>query len=289
MFDLHLHSTFSDGSDKVEILIDKIKDAGVHYFSVTDHDTALSARTILSSEELKEKIRKNNLTYVTGVEWSCRYNGYSMHILAYDFDPFMPEIFEFEKEIKEILKEQTEQRLIKIQEQGYIFSKKSIEFLNSVTNVKKPHLANCLVRDGYFETIQDAMNNCLSKIRLPKKFSLDAEKVIRTLSKLGAKMVWAHSIHGLGKKPITFEEIEDLCIQMKEFGLSGLECYYSLYTKEEIDKLIEIANKLDLFITVGSDYHGENKVVKIAEVSSDGSKVNEKNIKVKDIFKNIIQ
>ena len=289
MFDLHLHSTFSDGSDNVDILIEKIKKAGVNYFSITDHDSALSARTILSNKNLQNKIRENNLTYVTGTEWSCKFNGYSIHILSYDFDPFLPEVLEFEKEIKAILREQTEQRLIKIAEMGYTFSKESMDYLKSQTNVKKPHLANCLVRDGYFETIQDAMNICLSKIKLPKKFSLDAEKVIKTLSNCGAKMVWAHSIHGLGKKPISFEEIETLCVEMKKIGLTGLECYYSLYNKDEINKLIEIANKLGLFITCGSDYHGENKVVKIAEISSDGSKVDEKNIKIKEIFKNVIE
>lgn len=287
MFDLHIHSTFSDGSDDVEELIDKVKIAGIDYFSITDHDIALSARTIFNSEELKQKIRDNGLTYVTGVEWTCGFMGYGMHILAYDFDPFAPEIIAFEKEIKAILKEKSAFRFKAVEEAGYKLSKESMDFLNSRENIRKPNIANCLFNDGYFETYQDAIT-FLNSIKYPRKYRLDADKVISTLSKIGAKMVWAHSIHGIGKKPISFEEVEMLASEMKKFGLAGLECYYSLYNEQEIKKLVEIANKLGLFITCGSDYHGKNKYVKLAETSVDETQTDENDIKVNEIFKNTI-
>ena len=295
MFDLHIHTTFSDGSDTVDEIIDKVYNAGIDYFSITDHDTALSARTILSSESLKNKIKNYGLTYVTGTEWTCQFlceqNGkkYSVHILSYDFDPFNKNVIALEKEIKDLLKEKSDYRFFAINQMGYKLSENSMEFLNSRENIRKLDMANVLVNDGYFENVQDAINNCLETIKYPKKYKLDGRKVLKTMSDIGAKMVWAHSIHGLGKKPISYEEIEMIITEMKQYGLSGLECYYSLYDQKEIAKLVEIAKKYNLFITCGSDFHGKNKTVNLAETSRDGTIVDEKNITVNEIFKNIVK
>ncbi|MBQ8425721.1 MAG: PHP domain-containing protein [Clostridia bacterium] len=289
MFDLHIHSTYSDGSDDVETIIDKIKETNIKYFSITDHDTALSAREILSSSKLQNKIKNYGLTYVTGVEFTCRFRGYKAHILAYDYDPSSMTIQKFEKQIKEILKQKDVLRRAGIEELGYKFSTESTEFLNSRENVRKLDVANCLVNDGYFNDPQDAIKLAIDKVKIKGKFRLDGEEVIRELSKEGVKMVWAHSIHGINEEPLSFEEIENVAGQMKEVGLSGLECFYSLYNKEEISKLVNIANKLGLFITSGSDYHGKNKYVSLAEISCDGTIDTENIVSASKYFKNVIK
>ena len=288
MFDLHMHSTFSDGKDDVETLIKNVKNAGIDYFALTDHDTALGCRTILKSEELKNLIKSNNLTFVTGVEFTCLYNGYKMHILAYDFDPFAPEVLALEQQMTDLLKEKDVHRFKFLEDNGYVLSEKSKEFLNSRINIRKLDLANCLVNDGYFDDVQVAIWECLENIKYPRQYRLNAVEVVETMTKIGAKMVWAHSLHGLKEEPITHEEVDKVVTELKPHGLVGLECYYSLYNAEEIAGLIEIANKHDLFITCGSDYHGKNKYVQLTEMSCDGTLVDENNIKVKSIFKNVV-
>lgn len=289
MFDLHMHTTFSDGKDSLEELIENVSKTDIKFFSITDHDIAESARKIYSSAELQNKIKEKGLKYVSGCEFTCIYNGYEMHILAYDFDPKHPEIARFEKEFSDLLKEKDIYRYKYLEDNGYILSKESKEFLQSRVNVRKLDLANCLVNDGYFETLKSAIWDCLENVPYPRKYRLDAKDVVESLSKIGAKMVWAHSIHGLGEDPITFEEIEQICTELKEYGLAGLECYYSLYNKEEIENLKKIAQKLDLFITAGSDYHGSNKKVALAELSVDGTVPIDDEIKVETIFKRVIQ
>lgn len=288
MFDLHIHSTFSDGKDDIETLIDNVKKAGIDYFALTDHDTALGCRTILESESLKQKIKDNGLTFVVGTEFTCIYENYKMHILAYDFNPFAPEVFELEQKMTDLLKEKDIYRFKFLEDNGYILSEKSREFLNSRVNIRKLDIANCLVNDGYFENTTSAIWDCLENVKYPREYRLDAQEVIEKMTKIGAKMVWAHSLHGLKETPITHEEVDMNVKKLKPYGLVGLECFYSLYDKDEIAGLIDIAKKNDLFITCGSDYHGKNKAVALAERSSDGSEVDESLIKVRGIFKNTI-
>ena len=289
MFDLHIHSTYSDGTDDVETIINNIAKTNIKYFSITDHDVAESAREIFASKKLQKLIKDNGLTYVPGIEMTCKFNNYKMHILGYDYDPDLPEIKHFEKEVNLLLKEKDVYRQEKLKEMGYIFSEKSMQFLNTRKNIRQLDVAKCLVDDGYFSDNQDAITLALKKIHYPKSYKLDGGEVVKTLAEKGVKMVWAHSLHGIGEKPITFEEVESVLVELKKLGLSGLECYYSLYNADEINRLIEIAKKLDLFITIGSDYHGTNKYVKLGEVSCDGTIPQDGEIKVESIFSNIIK
>lgn len=288
MFDLHIHSTFSDGKDDIDTLIKNVNNAGIDYFALTDHDTALGCRTILNSEELKQKIRDNGLTFVVGAEFTCLFEGQKMHILAYDFDPFAPEVLDLEQQMSDLLKLKDVERFKFLEDAGYVFSDKSKEFLKSRVNIRKLDIANCLVDDGYFDEVEVAIQECLQKIKYPRKYRLDGKEVLEKMNKIGAKLVWAHSLHGLKEKAITHEDVDRFVAMMKPLGLAGLECFYSLYDVNEIAGLVEIANKHGLFITCGSDYHGKNKAVQLAEMSSDGSPVDESMIKVKDIFKNTI-
>ena len=238
MIDLHLHSTCSDGKDTIEQLIEVVKNAGIKYFSITDHDTAKAGREILMSDELKTKIKDYDLTYVTGCEFSVLYGEQEMHILAYDFDPFAPEVLEIEKKFSDLLEAKDKFRL-KYVEDHYKLSEESYAYLETKENVRKLDFANCLVNDGYFDTLDDACQKFLNLGKYDGVDRLDAVYVLSTLNKLGAKLVWAHSLHGLNEKAITHADVERFAGELKQYGLAGLECYYSLYNKEEIDGLID--------------------------------------------------
>ena len=288
MFDLHMHSTFSDGKDDLMTLISNVANAKIKFFSVTDHDVAESGRVILKSQEYQDKIKELGLKYVTGIEFTCKHRDKEMHILAYDFDPNNPEVIALEDEMKSLLRQKDVYRFEALNKAGYHLSQKSKDFLETRENIRKLDLANVLVEDGYFDNIEVAIKTFLNNIKYPMIYKLQAEKVIKNMSKIGAKVVWAHSIYGIGDPALPFDELEEMAAEFKSFGLSGLEAFYSLYNKDQIQKLLEIAEKLDLFVTCGSDYHGKNKKVALAELSCDGSQCDFSKIKVDKIFKNII-
>lgn len=286
MIDLHMHSTCSDGRDSVQEILKNVCDADIKYFSITDHDTAESGRQILASEELQKFIHDNGLVYVPGMEISCKYKGHKMHILAYDFNPNSDKVFEIEKSFKSLLKKKATEKIELMKNDGYVLSDKSLEFLNSRINIRTLDLANCLVNDGYFDDLQKGANYISKGLKTSVPSRLEAEFVLPLMKSIGAKMVWAHPIYGVGDKPESYEDIEWIAKELKPLGLVGLECYYSLYNSEQISELLKIANNLDMVITTGSDYHGGNKAVKLAERTSDGSFVDESKIDLSKIFVN---
>lgn len=271
MIDLHIHSKYSDGSDNIEDLIDNINSAGIKCFALTDHDTAEGCRKILSDDNLKTKLNKYGIEFIVGTEWTCTYNGLRMHILAYDFDPFNESVIALENQMRDMLNAKDLYRMKELEILGYKFSEKSKEYLSSKENVRTLDFANCLVNDGYFDDVQIAANYLTKTIKYPGTCKFDAKILLENMKKLGAKLVWAHSIFDIRREVISFEEVERIIKELKPYGLVGLECGYSLYNQEQIERLLNISKKNDLFVTHGSDYHGKNKVVKLAQFSSDNS------------------
>ena len=157
-------------------------------------------------------------------------------------------------------------------------SQKSIDYLLSVNICAKPHFARCFVEDGYCDNIPDAMRDICCKLPFVPSL-IDANESISTILKSNGIPIWAHPLGGINEPRFSKETFLYILDNLVKMGLKGIECYYSLYTKEEIDFLVSTAKKYNLFISVGSDYHGKNvKKVKIGEVSSSDIDINYEDI-----------
>ena len=284
MLDLHMHSVHSDGKDDLDALIDNLKEAGIDYFSLTDHDTAEGCRKMLFDEKLKNKLAENNMTFITGVEFTGIIEDRNVHILAYDFDIDSPAIKEAEQMEAAMVNKVNDYRWQCVKEAGFSLTEESVARLKAKKNIRKMDFAELLVENGHYPDAQTAAREFFTS-NYPFADRVDACEIISMLSKAGAKMVWAHSIGGVGEKPLEYDRIRDLASKMKKLGLVGLECYYSTYTKEQIDVLLKIADELGLYVSCGSDYHGKNKPVKLAQFSCDGTPVDLSKITITKLFK----
>ena len=87
-FDLHLHTTASDGSDTPSELLALAREAGLEVISITDHDTLAGCIEAIN-------IPQNDVKIITGIEFSCHYSNdedFDCHILGYGFDVNSPEL-----------------------------------------------------------------------------------------------------------------------------------------------------------------------------------------------------
>src|SRR5581483_6922877 len=78
--DLHVHSNASDGTDPPAEVMRRAARAGLDAVALTDHDT-------VSGHAQARLTLPRGLTLVPGMELSCRWQGHSVHMLAYLFDP----------------------------------------------------------------------------------------------------------------------------------------------------------------------------------------------------------
>lgn len=259
--DLHLHSSYSDGSDSVRELVEKIKQAGIKTFALTDHDT------VAGCEEMAQLMPEG---FIPAVELTCKAGDIKCHILGYGIDYHNPELLALIEKGKKLRRAKLETRIKYLKDTWDIeLTQKELDWLYSRKSVVKTHIANILVNRGLSDNNQDAMKKYLDGCKAgDTRFT--GEEAISAIKSAGGTPVWAHPIGGEGERHLSKEEFLPKLEIMKSFGIEGLECYYSRYNQEEIKFLVDCANKNNLAITGGSDYHGSNKSVPIGKLNAEG-------------------
>ena len=264
-FDLHLHTTASDGSDTPCELLVACREAGLTVISVTDHDTLNGCIEAM-------EIPQNDLKIITGIEFSCHNYGevdFDCHILGYGFDPSSPELLGAIAHGRQMRLTKLEARLKYLEERrGIVFDEEELEWLRSLNSAAKPHLARLIVKRGLAESISDAIDNYLKGTSFPDD-RIEAGEAISAIIAAGGIPVYAHPIGGERERRLTHAELAERVDALIPLGLGGLECYYSRYSEEDEKILIDLAKSRGLLVSAGSDYHGKNKTVELARLCSD--------------------
>ena len=258
--DLHMHTTFSDGTETPEEVLERVRELGLEIFSVTDHDATGGC------EVINGFLRKGDPVFINGVEFSCRDDLGKYHILGYGYDPKAPAI-------RKVLDHGHSLRVIRLNGRleflktkfGFDFPKEDIDWIVNLKNPGKPHLAQLMVKHGMARDKDDAIENYIDM----KKFKLvhvSPEEAIEGILQSGGIPVLAHPVYGDGNQYIRGSELSERILRLKAFGLKGVEAFYSEFTDDIIEELLGYAKKYGLYVTAGSDYHGTNKSVMLGDM-----------------------
>ena len=248
-FDLHIHTTASDGSDSPAELARRL--GGLKLFSVTDHDTIDGALAM-------EPLVPAGIGYLRGVEFSCVFPGGKCHILGYGYDPANPVFRSALQEGAQLRQEKLRRRLAHLQERfGIAFTEEELHWLHSLSSPGKPHLGRLLLNRGLAPDLNSAIRTYLSGV--PGRDRIEAKTAIEAIRAAGGIAVWAHPLGGEGEKRLTRAEVEARLEILTGLGIQGLECRYSRYSNADEALLLGFARSHGLLVTGGSDYHGSNK------------------------------
>lgn len=250
MFDLHVHTTASDGDLDAKQIIEEAKKAGITKIAITDHDT------IGNVKECIEEGKKNGILVISGVEISAEVDKGEMHILGYNFDIKNKEF----NQVMEILRNarmEKNKKMIEVlrgKDFGFDITLEDVQRQSVGDSLGRPHFAKALMEKGIVQSVPEAFKKylCMPQIEEIKRKVLMPKAAIELINYAGGIAVLAHP-HSLKLSPEeTFEKIKEL----KSYGLSGIEAYHSDHSKEQVELYKNIANKLGLVVTCGSDYHG---------------------------------
>ncbi|MCA8914552.1 MAG: PHP domain-containing protein [Planctomycetes bacterium] len=247
--DLHMHSTCSDGERPAEYLVEWAASLGLKAIALTDHDTTKGLpAAIARGQQLGVEV-------IPGVEISVKLSGGTFHLLAYYYDL---DDAGFEGRLREIAeKREARNRNIVDSLSGHGMPMTYEEVLEQAGEavVGRPHIAAVMERKGYVQTRQEAFDKWIANDG-PCYFEKDTfgpEEALKFVREHKAVPVIAHPIWldrgGLDKT-------EEYLKQLKEWGLLGLEAIYPDHDEVWTAGLKDIAKRLGLIVTGGSDYHG---------------------------------
>lgn len=274
MIDLHIHTTHSDGNYSPVEILQKAEKENLDIISITDHNQ-ISAYDELDGINIKEYYKGK---IIVGAELKCVYNHMPIEILSYGFE---------RSKMKETPYITTPQKLYTVQSNyldyikkkgkqiGLFFDKDlhiSLEKLEFASAVFERELwkdeRNVEILKEYginmkMPFYREAQSNPESIFYIDEtKDYPKVQDVIDATHKAKGLAFLAH----LYEYPLDNHE-ETITKMIKEFNLDGIECCHSNFTKQQSEFLIGFCERQNLYMSGGSDYHGEAKPkVKFAKV-----------------------
>lgn len=263
--DLHMHTMVSDGTDTPEEILARVKDAGIDFFSVTDHDAILGGSLI-------RNIRKpQDPRFITGTEFSCKDEEGKYHILGYAYDPESQAMHDLVRKGHGLRMKKVLARLDFLKTTFDVkFPEEELEHLLSLDNPGKPHIANLMVRYGFAKTKEEAIKDYINQVHFHSEY-VRPEDAITGILDAGGIPVLAHPTYGSGDQLILGEDMDHRLQKLIGFGLQGVEAYYSGFTEKIRAEVLGFAAQYDLYVTAGSDYHGKNKMIELGDTGLAGS------------------
>lgn len=251
MVDLHMHSTFSDGTMTPTELVERALKKGTKVMAITDHDN------IDGLKEGSKRAKELGIEFINGIEISANFNGKDVHILGYFLDLEDKELLDWLSKLQEKRYNRTLEILKKLSNIGMKININELEKEAKGNVIGRPHIARVMLKKGFVESMNDAFDRYLgdNKPAYMPKLGVDILDVVKILNKNKAVISLAHP-HLISHLDDTVLNIIDM---LKESGLDGLELEYPNIDLKKKKKFVKIAKKRDLIITGGSDFHGLNR------------------------------
>jgi hypothetical protein len=247
MVDMHIHTNNSDGQYSTKEIIEMLKLLKADVFSITDHDNVDSCKEI-------ENLDLGNMNYIPGVEFSSKNGIYNCHILGYDIDYNNKDLIDECKTIENRRKEKIQIIInhLRNKKNIYLTEEETSRILNKKGTIGRYDICKILMERGYGPK-PIVYDNYLSNIEGVTTHRSNIETVTSVIKKANGVPVLAH--------PKEIEDtyninIEDIIEDFIDKGIQGIEAYNTIHTLNEVRRYLYIAQKYDLFITGGSDYHG---------------------------------
>lgn len=259
--DLHVHTSWSDGTDSVAELFAAAQAAGLTTLGITDHDTAnhwAEARTLLPA----------GMRVLPGTEFSTKHPGgdgelVSVHLLGYLFDGEDPAVVaEWERMRSERANRGT--RIVEnLVDAGYPITLERVREIAGNSAISRPHIGRALLEAGVVASVGEAFAELLSEngpYYAPLR-SLPLTEGVRLVAAAGGVPVLAHPRARAAAAVLTSEVIAGLV----PLGLRGLEVEHPDHDHAARTELARVADDLGLLQTGSSDYHGANKSLRIGQ------------------------
>ncbi|MGZ4486250.1 MAG: PHP domain-containing protein [Nocardioidaceae bacterium] len=252
--DLHSHSDRSDGTDTPAALVRRAQERSIDVLGLTDHDTTEGW------QEAAEQAVRSGVTLVRGIEVSCRFAGYGVHLLAYLPDPTYPPLVAELTRILDGRSARLPATIDRLRGLGIEIDAGEVERLaGDAAALGRPHVADVLVAKGVVANRSEAFERFLGPQgpAYVNRHAADLVAMIGTVAAAGGVSVVAHP----WARRHNHDALDAAGLaRLRHAGLAGVEVEHEDHDEATRTTLRGIAAKLDLVVTGSSDHHGAGKI-----------------------------
>ncbi|MEM9416559.1 MAG: PHP domain-containing protein [Planctomycetota bacterium] len=298
-YDLHMHSTASDGTDAPGSLARLVKDAGLSGFALTDHDTTAGLA------EAAKAAKRLRIKFIPGIELSAdpasiappeatpEATGTSadtggkapavgtLHILGYHVRHDDPGLAHLGEQLRATRSKRNPEVVDKLQQLGVKIAYEEVLAVAGVPEsawgdpqaidatgviVGRPHIAQVLITKGYVKSVHEAFAKYIGfgGAAHTRKDRLSAKEAIEAIHAAGGAAVLAHPV----QLRLPEDLLEHAVARLSDLGLDGIETRHSDHSPSDTEQFANYAERFGLVTTGGSDYHGSRKHVALGSVTA---------------------
>lgn len=244
--DLHIHSTFSDGTLTPEQVISISKQSGLAAISITDHDTL---RAVAPAKALG---KEQDIMVLSGTELSSVLNGVEVHILGYLFDEHHPQLKERLHEMQKFREQRAREMVEKLEAHGCSIPLEDVKRTAGTGAIGRPHIAQVMLEHRCITHYKEAFIRYIGNgkpCNVPK-FRLHPHEAITLIEEAGGIPILAHP-GNIGDEVFVKE--------LLALPFKGIEVWHPDHSSSQIAQYEQFARERGLLKTGGSDCHGEGR------------------------------
>ena len=243
--DLHIHSTASDGRLTPADIVREAAERGLTFIALADHDTVDGIAPAQAAAQAFP-----GLKVIPCVEISTDIPHDEVHVLGYFIDYTDHELRATLDRFKNSRLRRAQGMVAKLADLGIHIDWQRVQEIAGGSSIGRPHIAQAMMEKGCIASIKQAFSEYLGHDRpaYVEREKMTPAETVELIIKAKGLPVLAH--------PLTLSDPEAMIVELKAAGLVGVEAYYNGYTTEEINRLVGLANRYNLIVTGGSDYHG---------------------------------
>lgn len=247
-YDLHCHSSASDGTLTPTELVTRARRNGVDVLALTDHDTTAGLA------EAGRAARSVGLDLVTGVEISVTWNAHTIHVVGLQFEPDTPALQHGLARLRDFRQWRAAEIARRLAKAGIPGAAEGARALARGELVSRTHFAQYLVAQGHASRPRDVFKRFLVHGKpgyVPGQWA-ELEQAVGWIRGAGGLAVIAHP----ARYKLTSTKLRQLIGEFLECGGDGLEVVTGSHSRDQCRTMANVALRHELLASAGSDYHG---------------------------------
>ncbi len=246
-YDLHCHSTASDGGLPPAEVVQRAFNQGVTVLALTDHDTTAGLA------EAGQVASQLGLRLIKGIELSACYQSQCLHIIGLNIDPGHPALIQGIAKQHAIRGERAKKIAEKLEKTRVPGAYAAVTQAAGGGEITRSHFADFLLANGYVSSQQEAFDRYLSKGQpayVPTVWA-ELQEVVAWIKQAGGVAVLAHPM----RYKLSNKWMSRALAAFKQMGGEGIEVVTGRAGEDEIRLSRLYAEKHQLYASVGSDFH----------------------------------
>jgi predicted metal-dependent phosphoesterase TrpH len=246
-YDLHSHSTASDGTLSPAALVRAAGEAGVRVLALTDHDTTAGVGEALQAAA------GLNLELLPGVEISVTWSAQTVHIVGLNLDPENETLQAGLCSLREFREWRAHEIGLRLEKSGIPDAYAGALAHSNGSLVSRTHFARMLVERGLVEDERKVFKRYLVKGKpgyVPGDWA-SLEAAVSWIHAAGGQAVVAHP----ARYKMTRSKLRRLFAEFKALGGEAIEVISGSHSRDDMVAMAKHAADFDLLASAGSDFH----------------------------------